>query len=541
MQLDPNFAPAVLALAELKIRKGSAAAAVDYLLPLVEKNPQSAQVQYLLASAYVAEQNMAGALAIYRHMTELFPKDPQPQFLMGLILLGQRQPADARKAFEKSAAISPDFLPATEKLVDLDITDHQLATAMARIQKQIDKNANSAQALAIRGKVFVAQKDFAHAEADLTRSIELNSKLEPSYLLLSRIYIATNRQQQAIDKLGAFAKSNDDIPTLMQLAAIQQNLGHYSEARDAYEKLIGFAPNFAPALNNLAVIYSDRLGNLDKAYDLAKQARISVPSDLHIADTLGWIMFKRGDYRNALPLLQEGAGRLADQPDIQFHLGMVHYMLGDEDASRTALQKALQTNSDFPQKEDARQRLAVLTMDTKKPTDDARAQLDTYLHQQPKDPVALTRLGQLRQRDGAVDQAIGAYQKAIDADPYFSPAIRELAIIYSQRPGEESKAYDLATKARQAYPKDAELAKTLGILDFQRGFYPQSVELLNQAAATRSDDSEVQFYLGRAYQELKKWEQCKASLKRAITLHLAPNLTDDARSRLANCTEMAGQ
>jgi Flp pilus assembly protein TadD len=97
------------------------------------------------------------------------------------------------------------------------------------------------------------------------------------------------------------------------------------------------------------------------------------------------------------------------------------------------------------------------------------------------------------------------------------------------------------TKAREAYPKDAELAKILGILDVRRGFYPQSVELLNQSAATRGDDGEVQFYLGRAYQELKKWDQCKAALERAIALHVSPKLMGDAQNRLANCTAMAAQ
>jgi tetratricopeptide (TPR) repeat protein len=541
VRLDPNFAPAVLALAELKVKKGSPAAAVDYLRPLVEKNPKVEQAQLLLASAYVAEQNTAEALTIYRRMTELFPKAPQPPFLIGLILLSQRQPVDARKAFEQSIAISSDFLPATEKLVDLDLADHQIATAMNRIQQQIDKNANSAQAFAIRAKIFVAQKDLTRAEADLTKSIELNPKLEPSYLLLSQIYIATNRQQQAIDKLGAFAKDNNDIPTLMQLATIQQSLKHFSEARDAYEKLISFSPKFAPALNNLAVLYADHLGDLDKAYGLAKQASAALPADPHVADTFGWITFERGDYRGALPLLQEAAGKLADQADIQFHLGMVHYMLGNEEASRAALQKAVQASADFPQKADAGQRLAMLAIDAKQPSADARAQLDAYLRQQPKDPVALARLAQLQRRDGAIDQAITAYQKAIEVDPYFTPAIRELAIIYSQRPGEESKAYDLATKAREAYPKDAELAKTLGILDLQRGFYPQSVELLNQAATTRKDDADVQFYLGRAYQELKKWNECKASLERAIALQLPRQLAGDAGSRLANCADMAAQ
>ena len=48
------------------------------------------------------------------------------------------------------------------------------------------------------------------------------------------------------------------------------------------------------ALNNLAVLYSDDLGQLDKAYDLAKKAREVAPNDPHIADTLGWILYKEG-------------------------------------------------------------------------------------------------------------------------------------------------------------------------------------------------------------------------------------------------------
>lgn len=543
VKLNPKFAPAVLALSELKIRKGSAAAAVDYLLPLVKDNPQNAQAEYLLATAYLSEQKIAEALSVYRRMTELFPKDPQPSFLIGVILLAQSQQADARKALEKSTEISPAYLPATEKLVDLDVADQQLASAMDRIQRYVEKDPNSALALAVRAKVYLAQKDFDHAEADLLKSIELDPKLQPSYLLLARLYTATNREQQAIDKLTAFTKDNkdNDVGALMQLAALLQNRKQFAEARDAYEKIISIAPNFLLALNNLAVFYTDQFQDLDKAYEFARRARDQAPNEPHTGDTLGWVLFKRGEYRNALPLLQDSAAKLADQPEIQYHLGMVHYMLGDEDASRTALQKAAQAGSDFPQKEDARQRLAILTMDPQKPTDEARAQLESYLRQQPKDPAALTRLAELRQHDGATDQAIEAYQKAIDADASFAPAVRELAILYSQRPADKSKAYDLATKARQAFPNDADLAKTLGILNARRGLYPQAVELLSQAAATRGDDAEVQFYLGRAYHELKRWDQCKAALERAVALHLSPKLTDDAQARLANCTEMAAK
>src|SRR5262249_33053253 len=204
----------------------------------------------------------------------------------------------------------------------------------------------------------------------------LDPKLEPGYLLLARLYTATNRSQQAIDKLTAFTKDNNDAPALMQLAALQQNLKHFPEARDAYEKILSTAPNFALALNNLAVLYADELQNLDKAHDLARRAREQAPNDPHTADTLGWILFKRGEYRNALPLLQDSAGKLVDQPEIQYHLGMTEYVLGNEEASKAALRKALaEPGKNFAQKEDAQQRLAILSMDTQNPTAQSRATL----------------------------------------------------------------------------------------------------------------------------------------------------------------------
>src|SRR5262249_4192032 len=211
VKLNPRFEQAILLLAELKIRKGVPAPAVDLLAPLIKERPQIAQAYYLLASAYLAQQNKDDALAVYRQMTELFPKDPQPPFLVGSILLAQGQQADARKAFEKSVEISPDYLPPVEKLVDLDLAEKQYAAALARVEKHIDKNPKLAQGWALKGKVYLAQRDFAHAESDLLKAVELDPNLEPAYLLLGQLYVASNRQQEAIAKLSAFVEKNKTV------------------------------------------------------------------------------------------------------------------------------------------------------------------------------------------------------------------------------------------------------------------------------------------------------------------------------------------
>ena len=323
IELEPRFEQAILLLAQVKISKGSPASAVELLKPLIKERPQTAEAHYLLASAYLAQQKKDESLAVYRNMAVLFPKDPQPTFLIGKMLEpGQRQAA--REAFEKSMAISPNYLPAVEKLVDLHIADKQYATALERVQNQIDKDPKLSQPWALRGKIHLAQQNYTLAESDLLKSIDLDPKLEPAYLLLAQVYVASNRQDEAIEKLTAFVEKNQTVPALMQLGRIHERLEHFDAARNTYEKLLKVAPQSTPALNQLAILYSERLGKLDTGYDLAKKAREIAPHEPRTADTLGWISFKKGDYANALRLLQESVAKLPDLPEIQYHLGMAH-------------------------------------------------------------------------------------------------------------------------------------------------------------------------------------------------------------------------
>ena len=99
-------------LAEIKIRTGNAAAAVDLLLPLIKDQPQIARAHYLLATAYLTRRQTDRALAVYRKMVELFPKDPQPSFLVGSLWRERSTAGSARGVRE----IDRDFrgLPAAD-------------------------------------------------------------------------------------------------------------------------------------------------------------------------------------------------------------------------------------------------------------------------------------------------------------------------------------------------------------------------------------------------------------------------------------------
>ena len=125
LELDTNFIPAKLMLAEMNMRQGNSAAAIFLLTPLIKQTnlPPAATVPagLILAQSYLIQKSPDQAIAIYRRMEAAFPKEAQISFLEGQAWTTADKPVEARAAFEKSLAINSDYLPSLEELVNLDL------------------------------------------------------------------------------------------------------------------------------------------------------------------------------------------------------------------------------------------------------------------------------------------------------------------------------------------------------------------------------------------------------------------------------------
>lgn len=355
--LAPNFEDAVLLRDDINIARGELASAIASLTHVVKQRPQRISAHLLLAGAYLLQKHSEEALAVYRQMTELFPRNPQPPFLIGMLFARQNQLEDARMAFEQSLRTDSVYLPALEQLVGLDLAENRNSTATKRVQAEIEKHPKIAGLWCLEAKIDMVKQDFARAETALLKAIDLDGDLEAAHLLLAENYVAAHKYQEALHDLVPFAAKNNSTAALMRSGMIQTKLKQFEAARDAYERLLTIEPNFGPALNNLASIYSEQLQQPTKAYQLAERARRVLPNDPYTADTLGWIYFKKGLYHSALPLLEEGAAKLAAEPEPQFHLGMALSVLGRREDAMLALQRAARATRDFPDKEEARRRL----------------------------------------------------------------------------------------------------------------------------------------------------------------------------------------
>jgi len=119
-------------------------------------------------------------------------------------------------------------------------------------------------------------------------------------------------------------------------------------------------PQNVGANNNLAVLLADEAGGRDSAFMLATKARQLAPNDPYVADTFGWILYRRGSYPEALAVLKASGASLPESPAVQFHLGMAAQQIGDTAAARRALKRAVSSASNFDGKDEARRALSLL-------------------------------------------------------------------------------------------------------------------------------------------------------------------------------------
>jgi Flp pilus assembly protein TadD len=243
----------------------------------------------------------------------------------------------------------------------MDVAAGKSHAALARVQRAAQAVPQSATLQQLLGRVHETRRERDQAEAAYLRAIELDPRLLGGYLDLARFYAAAGRVDQALARATEAVRLNPrNVSTLMTVGMLHERSGDLAKAKDAYQRALDVNPRFAPAANNLAYLYSEHGGDQERAFQLAQTAREGLPTDPHIADTLGWILYKRGIHQRALSLLQESAAKLTDNAEVQYHLGMAAAKTGDRELARRALTQALASPATGPWKDAARQALSTL-------------------------------------------------------------------------------------------------------------------------------------------------------------------------------------
>ena len=174
-------------------------------------------------------------------------------------------------------------------------------------------------------------------------------------MVIAQLLNKMDKTQEAIDEYRSLLEKDPSLVNAnMELGVLLEQDGDTVEAKRHYRRALELDREFAPAANNLAwILAQEENPDLGEALRLALVAKEQKPDDPHIADTLGWIHYKRESYDLALTQFALANTALPNIPTIEYHLALALHKQGELEQAKEILKKCLESKDDFPERKDA--------------------------------------------------------------------------------------------------------------------------------------------------------------------------------------------
>jgi tetratricopeptide (TPR) repeat protein len=335
--------------------------AIEQAQAAIQLNPRNVQAAIISGDAYLHKGDFAKSRQVFEAVAQGLPKEAIGPYRLGLVARAEKNDTKALAYFEDALSRKPSAIEPLAQIAMVKIAQGKSTEAQERVTKQLEASPNNPLLFNLLGQLWMEAKDIGQAEIAFKKAIELDNSLLSAYVSMGQIYYQAGKTDQAMKEYEAVLVKNPKmVSARMLLGIIHENRKEHDMAQADYEAILKLAPRFAPAANNLAWLMLEHGGNLDVALSHAQTAREQQPNDPHIADTLGWIFYKKNAYLLAVNLLKEAVEKLPREAEVQYHYGMAQYKNGDATGAKKTLQAALKLSQTFTGSQEARKTLAGL-------------------------------------------------------------------------------------------------------------------------------------------------------------------------------------
>lgn len=288
------------------------------------------------------------------------------------------------------------------------------------------------------------------------------------------------------------------LETLLDAAFDAYNQGEFEHAETLARDVLNAEPAHGDALYLLGLI-AYRAGALDPAADLLYQAVKLYPDTPSYQLTLASVLQKQGRLDEALSYYD----RFPDHPMGRVQAGFIYLLKNQISFAESAFQKALSLQPDLPEAElglaqcdiqvggfsDAVARLEKLTDET--PLPDALVCLASLYRRLNRTEEALSAVnrglaitdnasfevekGLILEQSGQPKEALKAYRRAVDLDPYRSDVWANLGNVYHKL-NDVAKAEDAYKRALQQDLNYPEAHHNLAVLLYEQSRMTEALE-----------------------------------------------------------------
>ncbi len=343
---NSQWAPAYLLQARLLLDKGDKEAALKSLTEAVNALPANRELRTGYARLLVDARRMDEARRQFQILAEQNPKDPDTLFALGVLATDARQYDEAVARLMQVlqlGARTPDVYYQLGRIEELRKNYAKAKEWYARVNSE--ERFLSAQVR--MGLMLAKMDDFAAMGGHFDR-LRQNEPQDAISLFVSEAEVLRDvkHYQQAYDLLDkALAQNPDSKELLYSRALMAERIDRLDVLERDLRILIAADPKNGQALNALGYTLADRTDRYQEAMDYLQQAIALLPEDPAVIDSMGWVLYRLGQYDKSLEHLRR-AYELNEDDEIAAHLVEVLWVSGRQQEARELWQRASEKQPD---------------------------------------------------------------------------------------------------------------------------------------------------------------------------------------------------
>ncbi len=311
--------PAWLALFEVSVQSGNNVAFLGDLNRFFNTNQVTFPQEIELAKLFLVRASRESSFldpAIVM-IGEIIRRHPGNGKLYALRGIAQMQKEDAAAAlidFKKAVLLDPGSIEVWEEFVTAALIKKEFLLAAEALHKaKIRFPAKNFRLKVLEGELFFQ-----------------TGKLKKAAFLLEKVVQSKMAQKE----------KNLYLQACSTLALCYDTLGFREKSVHLYEIILGLEPDNVVMMNNLAYVLAVQGKELQRAKGLALKVVAREPSNAGYLDTLGWVLFRMGEYEEARKVLEKAAELDPREAEIADHLGKVYEQLGNREKAFEMKEKA---------------------------------------------------------------------------------------------------------------------------------------------------------------------------------------------------------
>ena len=322
----PSYIEATLALGGLFETTERKERAQRLFKAFQEKYGPSAAVAEELARLYIEAKDFTRAYDQLAILEGSDPNDINVKAKMAFILIDQQRYREAIVRLEDILALEPtsDKIRFYIGAVYEEIKDYK--SAIGHFQKVPVGSSYFNESVIHSSYLFKLTGDYGRAVETVQNGIRVKDDYAPFYSLFASLLDDLKQYKRAAAMLAeAVVKVPDHAQLHFFLGNMQDRVGDKDGTIASMRKVLSLDQDHVQALNFLAYTFAELGRDFDDAERMARRALELQPNDAYILDTLGWIMFKRGNVVEAVRVLEAAYKIQPNESVIAEHLGDAYY------------------------------------------------------------------------------------------------------------------------------------------------------------------------------------------------------------------------